>query len=592
MQKQKLFWGFYLTALSMTLVAVVAAAGHFLGVMEDRAMQDARQELLVRADLMSRLLPAESFAGKPEGMQAACDDVARVAKVRFTVVDASGRVLADTEKDPALMENHAARPEIAGALAGREGEIIRDSATARVRTMYVAVPVRKGDAVVGAVRAAVAIPVLEQVMAAMQHRVWVAALVILAVIFVVSYVVARRVSRPVEVLRNVAERYGNGDFTTKAPSSRWVELTELAGSLNRMAGRLQDRIEAVTRQRNELETVLAGMVEGVMAFDSHGNLTRCNVAAARFFELDEARDRGRHLYELIHDPDLQSMMTAVLQDGAASVVEVEYDAGGGRWLKVRGAPLTDAAGSRAGAVLVAEDCTRQRRLDDMRRDFVANASHELKTPIAAIKGIIETLDGGALDDPEQARRFVGMAARQVERLENLEGDLLRLSSIEHDMESRRIALAPVSLPSVLREVVENCRLMAQERKIEVRVSCPEPLQVAGNAPLLEQAVVNLVDNAIKYSEPGRSVWVEAAVMVDGVEIAVRDQGCGIAAQHLDRLFERFYRVDPARSREAGGTGLGLAIVKHIALAHGGGVAVSSMPGQGSVFTIRLPKAKA
>ena len=588
MNKHRLFWGFYLTALSMTLVAVMAAAAHFFRVMDDRALQEARRELTVRAELTRRLLPSDIFE-RPAEAQAVCEDVARVANVRLTVMDGAGHVLADTERDPAAMENHATRPEMAAALAGRTGEVTRDSATVRARTMYVAVPVFRGGAVAGVVRAAVAVPVLEQMAGALRHRVWVAAILILLAVSLASYVAARRVSRPVEVLRYVAEAYGNGDFAVRAPSSRWVELAELAGSLNQMAERLQDRIATVTRQRNELETVLAGMVEGVVAFDAQGSLTRINKAAARLFELDEARDRDRNLYEVIHDPDIQAMMALVLENGGAAVVEVEYGVDRGRWLKVRGAPLTDATGIRIGAVLVAEDCTQSRRLDNMRRDFVANASHELKTPIAAIQGAVESLQDWALGDPGQARQFVDMAARQVDRLVNLAGDLLKLSSVEHDIESRQIVLETVDLMDLLRGVAESLRVPAAERRVELRVSCPDSLRVEANVSLLEQAVANLLDNAIKYSEPGRSVSVGAGVTADAVEISVRDQGCGIEPQHLDRLFERFYRVDPARSREAGGTGLGLSIVKHIALAHGGSVAVSSVPGEGSIFTIRLPK---
>jgi two-component system phosphate regulon sensor histidine kinase PhoR len=517
-------------------------------------------------------------------------EAARVAAVRLTVVDAAGRVIADTEHDPATMENHASRPEIAEAIAGRVGTIMRDSSTVKVRTLYVAVPIREQGRVVGVVRAAVEAPVLDQISDALRHKVWLVALLVLPVVAAISYVSAQRVSQPVEVLKRVAERYGSGDFKVRAPTCRWVELSELALALNAMADRLKDRIETVTRHRNELEVVLSGMMEGVVAVDVQGNLARWNQAAARLFDLDKSYDHGRHLYEVIHNPDIQALMARVMEKGDVVQGEVDFgvEAPRGRWLRVRGAPLTDAAGRGIGAVLVAEDCTQQRRLDGMRRDFVANASHELKTPIAAIKGAIETLQDWALEDPAQARRFTEMAARQVDRLENLAGDLLKLSSVEHGVEAHSIVMAPTDLAGVVNAAVETCRMVAEDRQIMVSVACPEHLMVSANAPLLEQALENLLDNAIKYSEPGRRVWVEGVATAQGAEVAVRDEGCGIAPQHLDRIFERFYRVDKARSREAGGTGLGLSIVRHIALAHGGSVRVNSVPGEGSVFTLQLP----
>lgn len=589
MTRQRLFTGYYLTMMLTTLAAVLTVSVHFFHVSDERAMQEARGELAVRAALVQRLIPAGAIQGDSARVQSVCEEAARVAAVRLTVVDAAGRVIADTEHDPATMENHTTRPEIAEALAGRTGQIVRESTTVRVRTLYVAIPVRENGAVIGGVRAAVAMPVLEHIAGALRHRVWVAAMVILAVVAVVSYGAARRVSRPVEVLRGVAEGYGSGNFGIKAPTCRWVELSDLAVALNVMADGLKDRIETVTRQRNELEVVLSGMVEGVVAIDRHGNLVRWNQAAARLFGMDEARDRGRHLYEVINDPDIQALATRVAEKNEVAQIEVDFSVGGEvRWLKVRCAPLTDTAGHGIGAVLVAEDCTQQRRLDGMRRDFVANASHELKTPVAAIKGAIETLQDWAMKDPAQARRFTDMAARQVERLENLAGDLLKLSSVEHDMDARSIGLAPVNLAEVVSAAVAVCRPGAAERRIAVSVVCPEDLRVSANAPLLEQALVNLLDNAIKYSDPGRKVWIEGVAKVDGVEIVVRDQGCGIAAQDLDRIFERFYRVDKARSRDVGGTGLGLSIVRHIAMVHGGSVRVSSVLGEGSAFTVQLP----
>lgn len=587
MNKQKLFWGFFLTSMMTTLAAVIAVAWYFFRVMDERTVDNARSQLTVHAELAGQMISGDVFNSKLEVVRATCKEAAGKTGSRLTVVGASGEVVADTEHDPAAMENHGSRPEVAEALRGRVGISTRHSDTLKVRMMYVAIPVKERDMVVGAVRAAVAVPMLDSVAEVLHFRVRMVVAGILLLAAVVSYVAARRVSRPVELLKVTAERFGRGDFRERAPTSRWSELTDLAVALNTMAERLKDRIDEVIQQKNELEVVLSGMVEGVVAVDKLGMLMSMNRAAIELFDLDERRDRGRNVCEVIHDPDIQDVIGRVLEGGDVVEIEVEYAAEQGKWIKVKCAPLEDYAGRR-GAVVVAEDYTQRRRIDRMRRDFVANASHELQTPIAAIKGALETLQGGALNDPEAARQFTDMAVRQAERLENLAGDLLKLSSVEHDMEARRIVMDVVPLDEVLRAAMESCRPAASAKMIEIKVDCQQGLDVRANTRLLEQAVINLLDNAIKYSGQGKSVLVKAKVVDEGVEILVKDQGCGIDAQHLDRIFERFYRVDKGRSREAGGTGLGLSIVRHITLAHGGTVSVDSVVGEGSVFTMRFP----
>jgi two-component system phosphate regulon sensor histidine kinase PhoR len=234
------------------------------------------------------------------------------------------------------------------------------------------------------------------------------------------------------------------------------------------------------------------------------------------------------------------------------------------------------------------DVTRLRRLENIRRDFVANVSHELKTPVTAIKGSVETLLDGALQKPEDARRFLEIVTRQADRLNAIIDDLLSLSRIEQEAERHEIPLQRSHLNEVLRGAVQACEVGAAAKSIRIGLSCPEPLLARINPPLLEQAIVNLIDNAVKYSRPESEVRVEARPENGEILILVRDHGCGIGKEHLPRLFERFYRVDKARSRKEGGTGLGLAIVKHIVQAHAGTVTVASVPGEGSTFTIHLP----
>jgi two-component system phosphate regulon sensor histidine kinase PhoR len=264
---------------------------------------------------------------------------------------------------------------------------------------------------------------------------------------------------------------------------------------------------------------------------------------------------------------------------------VQLTGNGRRLLTARGTSLRDARGGALGTLIVLHDITQLRQLENTRRDFVANVSHELKTPITSIKGFVETLLAGALKEPDNAGNFLRIIAKQTERLNEIIDDLLSLSRLEQEAERGQIFLTGQKLKGVLESAVHVCRPKADAKKIDIAVACPETLRGLINAPLLEQALVNLIDNAVKFSEPGGRVQVEAEGRGAEVAVRVRDQGAGIPAEHLPRIFERFYRVDAGRSRKVGGSGLGLAIVKHIALAHGGRVTVESAPGQGTIFTL-------
>lgn len=400
---------------------------------------------------------------------------------------------------------------------------------------------------------------------------------------------AHRLGEELRHMTKAAEALGRGELEARMPVPNSHELGGLARAFNHMAGQLQISIGAITQKQDELETVLAHMTEAVLVVDDQERIINCNRSAARMFNLRLEDARGRYLVEMVRNAALirfvaDTMKAAEpvnrqisLQDGARDLV-----------LDAHGTLLRDAAGKNIGALVVLHDLTDLRRLEGIRTDFVANVSHELKSPLTAIQGFVETLQDGALEEPRQARRFLEIISRQVERLMAIVEDLLHLSRIEQEEGRGEIATQNLPLRPVLQAAMQDCQAKAAEKHLQVELDCPEELTAAFNAPLLEQAVVNLLDNAIKYSPEQKPVRLAAQAEAAEVRISVEDQGSGIPARHLPRLFERFYRVDTARSRELGGTGLGLAIVKHIALAHGGRVAVESRPGRGSSFHIHLP----
>ncbi|MFM8986876.1 MAG: ATP-binding protein [Planctomycetia bacterium] len=402
-----------------------------------------------------------------------------------------------------------------------------------------------------------------------------------------GYFFARRAARPVLELRHAATQLAAGRVDAPLPATELAELADLADAFGLLREQIVESGLTIGRQGTQQQAVLGSMIEGVLAIDARQRVLGINRAAAELLGVDLGRIIGRPLQEVVRNPDLRRF--ALLAIDCREPVEDDLVLHGirDRTIRLRGTALRDASGE-GGAVIVLNDVTDMQRLEKVRRDFVANVSHELKTPVASIKGFVETLLDGAADDPADARRFLEIIARQADRLAAIIEDLLSLSRIEQAEGTGDLPREQVPIGSVVAAAIDDCGPRAAERSIAFETDSPADLVAAVNPPLLEQALINLVDNAIKHSEPGRTIRLAAEAADGELLIRVRDEGCGIEPEHLPRLFERFYRVDQARSRQQGGTGLGLAIVKHIVQAHGGTVDVKSTPGVGTTFTIRLP----
>jgi len=455
--------------------------------------------------------------------------------------------------------------------------------------MYVALPVRSNGQIIGCVRTALPIARINKALETVLFHVINSGILIALIAALISLWVSRRISRPLVEMKRGAERFAGGELDRRLPVYKGEEMGGLAEAMNQMASQLNDRLQTVVSQRNEQEAVLASMVEGVLAVDHQEGILRINRAAATLLGTNLELAVGRSLQEVVRKPELQRFITESLQ----SPTSIEADMtllyqGEERFLQTHGTPLRGSDGQTIGALIVIHDVTRLRRLENLRRDFVANVSHELRTPITAIKGAVETLLAGANENPEDSQRFLEIANRQSDRLNSIIEDLLSLSRLERDAESDEVGRTHERLLPILESALQSCSSIAKSREVDVNLFCSEEIVANVNSALLEQAVINLVDNAIKYSESRNFVTVESWQEGEQVMIKVQDRGQGISKEHLPRLFERFYRVDAARSRALGGTGLGLAIVKHIVQAHDGEVTVHSTPGEGSVFTICLP----
>jgi two-component system phosphate regulon sensor histidine kinase PhoR len=575
-----------------TAVVLVAALGVFALVGEMRLRAFHAEELERRLDAVALLLEADARAALGgDGASTAARRAALAARglaagVRVTVLDAGGEVVVET--DAALpVANHADRPEIVAAAAAPDGRgsDARRSATTGVTTLYRAWRLDGPAGVAGFVRVGAAADAVDAEVATFRRSLALAAAGLLVLGLFAAAIVARRLARPLEEMRQGAAALAAGDLDRRILVDGPEEVRALAGSLNRMADDLRARIAAERGARTELEAVLAGMAEGVVAVDRGERLLFLNAAGARMLGLGEGVAPGADLWRRLRFPSLEDALRRGLAGKPSRVAEAPEPSGSGRLLELSVTPLPPPAG---GAVALLRDVTEVRRLERMRMDFVANVSHELRTPLAGVSGALETLEEPD-DDPAVRARFLAIARRNATRLQELVADLLELSSIEAEGMSMPLERVPLDRP--VRAAVQSIAALAARKGVELVLETVPAgdLGVAAHERRIEQAVTNLVENAVKYTPAAGRVAVRLRPGDAEIAVEVEDSGIGIPTAALPRVFERFFRVDPSRSRDQGGTGLGLAIVKHIARAHRGRVDVRSEEGRGSTFVLALPR---
>ena len=572
----------------ITLISLVAVTWFASNSTRHFFLEQTAADLLTRARLLENQIP--QFLGSLETnvVDALCKEIGASSSTRITVILPSGRVIGDSNEDPAIMDSHALRPEVITARKGDVGKSIRYSMTLQERMMYVAIPLKDKKKIVAVIRAALPVTAIDQELKVIQIKIMLGGLFIALLAAGISLYVSQRISRPIENLKQGADFFARGDLSHRMSGTGLVEIDSLIETLNQMAGQLEDRLNTIVRQKNELTAVLSSMAEGVIAVDMDERIISINKAAARIFDNLPKNLLNKSIPEAIRIPDLQKFINKALSSKENIEEDITLYQRGERILYVHNTPLQDPDGQRRGVLVVMNDVTHLRKLENIRKDFAANVSHEIKTPLTAIKGFVETLRTGEGTDSKETNRFLAIIEKHVNRLTAIIEDLMKLSKIEQQDEKSDILLKESSIKRVISSAIQTCREKAKAKEIMIDFVCPEDISARLDSRLMAQAMVNLLDNAINYSSEKSDVKISVSLKDNEIMISVQDHGIGIPKENLSRLFERFYRVDKARSRELGGTGLGLAIVKHIVHAHGGRISVDSILGKGSTFTLHLP----
>ncbi len=589
-RNKRLIWQLYPSYLAITLIAVLAIFIYSTGSIRTFFLSQAEAGLLTQARLMEKQMERLLAPMNMEAIDLFCKEVGKKVDTRITVILPAGQVIGDSEEIPIRMDNHGNRPEVLEALHSNKGSSVRYSGTLQQNMLYIAIPLIADNKTVAVLRTSLAITYIDNEIKSIQIRFtwWGVFITLLAA--VVIFFLSRKISRPIEEITKGAEKYAKGDLKHRLVMPQTLELARLAKAMNKMSIQLEERIETVVTQRNEYESVLSSMTEGVIAVDTEERILSLNRAAISILGIEIKKLAHQNLQEMIRNPVLQEYTQKTLKDGQSIEGDITLFHAKDRIIHVRCSAILSARGKLKGALVVMSEVTKLRKLENMRQDFVANVSHEIKTPLTTIKGFVETLlHGDGIQDPKESKRFMQIIERHVDRLHILVEDLLSLARIEKLDDEKELSFMVNRVKNNILTAIQIIQTKASEKNITFQIDTDEKLMAEFDNTLLEQALVNLLDNAVKFSPKGSSIRIHTQESDTCWRIAITDDGPGIPEESLPRIFERFYRVDKARSRNLGGTGLGLAIVKHIAQLHMGKVSVDSTVNKGSTFTIELPK---
>ncbi|CUH96473.1 hypothetical protein P22_2563 [Propionispora sp. 2/2-37] len=575
--------------LLLGIVSISMLGGYILWYFYRHNLESLTSHLLTQAQITEQLLL--HYMHDPES-RAAIDpqikDLSKKNELRLTVMDANGTILADSWEDPQVMENHLQRPEIAAAMETGQGTAIRYSTTLGQNLLYAAIPIRQDGQLLGVVRTASTLSYVEAGFSQIRSAVLAAILLISLLTVIISLRLARHYTAPLEMITDAALDIAHGNLKRRIHIRTGDELEFLSQTLNNLAANLDDKINEAQEETHKLSLILQHMDNAVILLDRYGRVTAANKMARDLFTITNTM-MGQHNLHVIGNGLLSQAIQETILNMENKSIDLKTSVGGNkRVFQVFVAPIMSAENDITGVLTVFHDITALQEIHERQAEFVANASHELATPLTAIKGFAETLLDGALQDPALGTKFVTIIHNQAERMHRLVKDLLQLAKLNSQEYLQHITMSPTSLRPLIEAVIQELSPHAAHKQQTIQLEGEEELLVSAHPDWLKQALVNLLDNSIKYTPKSGKIsvcyWKEA----DRAFIRVKDSGLGIPAQDLPLIFDRFYRVERARTRNSGGTGLGLAIVKFIVEMHGGRISVESAVNSGTAFTFFLP----
>ena len=501
------------------------------------------------------------------------DSMGELANIRITVVDTAGVVLGDSKKDPHMMENHRNRPEIMAAYAGRIGTSIRYSTTLKQHMLYVAIPIVKDGHLLGVLRTSMSLHRIDYLLGRLRSKILRYSIIMLLIMVIITTYFTKRISAPIREMLNVVHEMSSGNLSVRIHSTPRDEIGRLANAFNHMATEMERMFHEITVEREKLHTIIANLHEGLLVMRQTGTIILVNNSLKNIVGNTAV---GKFYWQVLRYPDFMKLIEQLLQSRQPTHSEVVID----DKTYLCSATMTPTY----DIIVVFHDITEMKQLERMKRDFVVNVSHELRTPLTAIKGFVETIE--EMTNDTQIQHYLQIIKRHTDRMINIVADLLTLAKLED--KTIQLDKQKIYLPDIASDVIKIFTPNAQRKGLTIEMKLHEPIpEIEADPSLLEQLIINLIDNAIKYTDEGKVV-LEISHNDNFVKLTVKDTGIGIPAEHINRIFERFYVVDKSRSKRHGGTGLGLSIVKHIVLLHNGKIDVKSTPGKGSTFTVYLP----
>jgi len=584
---KKISWKLFFTYIIIIIICITFTGILAIISLRNFYINHLSSNLKSNATLVTNILEDDLATNNLSQIKLKTKDLGKELEIRITIIDINGVILGDSEKDPALMENHSDRPEIKEALQGKTGKSIRYSSTLEIDMLYLTIPIIKNNQTLGIARLSLPLTEVNKNISNLHKIIILATAIALVIASIISLIISLTITRPLQEMTKVSQKISKGDFSKKLKILNRDEIGQLADSLNLMSEELENKIRIISEDKDKMKVVLSSVIEGIVAIDKEGRIILFNHALKNMINCSSDRVLEKFHWEIIRNNQLNELLKETLQKGQALTREITLFSPQEKIFHASANPLTEK-NKVWGAVVVLNDITEIKKLEKMRSEFVANVSHELRTPLTSIQGFVETLKEGAINDPEKAQYFLEIIEKQSNRLNNLIEELLQLSKIE----SQKIAM---NLQSInLRDLIDKTisefkkKIEQKDHKIKINISPQLPL-VKADPEQFEVVFRNLLDNALKYTPDGGEIYISALEKAENIYIEIADNGIGISAEHLPRIFERFYRANKDRSRKLGGTGLGLAIVKHIVQAHQGTIGVESKPGKGSKFFFTLPK---